>query len=146
MRGIDTLEGMRQLAEEVDANWDGVQAKLERIRDLMVDRRNLIVNLSAEDKGFSGMPPRAPSESCCLRLPACSRAHDLRAGNMLRIAGSSWVKAAVRCGHAAAGCVVRVFALMPDEAGLTSCAIALGELHPAHAHAYRGHPDPGLEG
>jgi Zn-dependent M16 (insulinase) family peptidase len=64
MRGIDTLEGMRQLAEEVDANWDGVQAKLERIRDLMVDRRNLIVNLSAEDKGFSGMPPRAPSGSC----------------------------------------------------------------------------------
>ena len=54
MRGIDTLEGMRKLAEEVDSNWEVVQAKLERIRDLMVDRRNLIVNLSAEDKGFSG--------------------------------------------------------------------------------------------
>jgi len=32
-----------------------VQAKLERIRDLMVDRRNLIVNLSAEDKGFAAV-------------------------------------------------------------------------------------------
>jgi len=55
MRGIDTLEGMRTLAEEVDSNWDAVQAKLERIRDLLVDRRNLIVNLSAEDKGFGAV-------------------------------------------------------------------------------------------
>ena len=55
MRGIDTLEGMRKLAEEVDSNWDAVQAKLERIRDLLVDRRNLIVNLSAEDKGFGAV-------------------------------------------------------------------------------------------
>ena len=43
MRGIDTLDGMRRLAEEVDKNWDGVLAKLLRIRDLLVDRRNLIV-------------------------------------------------------------------------------------------------------
>ena len=52
MRGIDTLEGMRKLAEEVESDWGSVLAKLERIRDLLVDRRNLIVNLSAEDKGF----------------------------------------------------------------------------------------------
>jgi len=55
MRGIDTLEGMRKLAEEVDSDWDSVLAKLERIRDLLVDRRNLIVNLSAEDKGFGAV-------------------------------------------------------------------------------------------
>ena len=55
MRGIETLEGMRELAEEVDSNWEAVQAKLERIRDLLVDRRNLLINLSAEEKGFGAV-------------------------------------------------------------------------------------------
>uniref|UniRef100_A0A7S0EDK3 Peptidase M16C associated domain-containing protein n=2 Tax=Hanusia phi TaxID=3032 RepID=A0A7S0EDK3_9CRYP len=55
MRGIETLDFIRELAKEVDKNWEGVLAKLERIRDLLVNRKNLIVNLSAEDKGFSSL-------------------------------------------------------------------------------------------
>jgi len=55
MRGIDTLEGMRALAEEVESDWDSVLGKLLRLRELLVDRRNLIVNLSAEDKGFASV-------------------------------------------------------------------------------------------
>ena len=68
MRGIETLEGMRKLAEEVDNNWEDVQAKLERIRDLLIDRRNLIVNLSAEDgKGFGAV--QANLEEYIAKMP-----------------------------------------------------------------------------
>jgi len=53
MQGIDTIEDMRKLAEEIDNDWGAVLARLERLRDLLVDRRNLIINLTAEDKGLN---------------------------------------------------------------------------------------------
>jgi len=52
MQGIDTIEDMRKLAEEIDQDWGAVLGRLERLRDLLVDRRNLIINLTAEDKGL----------------------------------------------------------------------------------------------
>ena len=52
MQGIDTIKYMTELAAEIEQDWDAVRARLERLRDLMVDRRNLIVNLSAEEKGL----------------------------------------------------------------------------------------------
>jgi len=55
MQGVDTLADMRQLVEDIDNDWGAVLARLERLRDLLVDRRNLIVNLSAEDKGLSAV-------------------------------------------------------------------------------------------
>lgn len=58
MRGIETLDFLKLLVEEVESDWEAVQAKLERIRALLVDRRNLIVNLSAEDKGFTALQGR----------------------------------------------------------------------------------------
>ena len=55
MQGIDTLADMKQLIEEIDTDWGAVLARLERLRDLLVDRRNLIINLSAEAKGLSAV-------------------------------------------------------------------------------------------
>jgi Zn-dependent M16 (insulinase) family peptidase len=52
MQGMDTIKYMTELAAEIEQDWDAVRARLERLRDLMVDRRNLIVNLSAEEKGL----------------------------------------------------------------------------------------------
>ena len=52
MQGIDTIKYMTELAAEIEQDWDAVRARLERLRDLMVDRRNLIVNLSAEERGL----------------------------------------------------------------------------------------------
>jgi len=55
MQGIDTLQDISKLVEDIDKDWDGVLARLERLRDLLVDRRNLIVNLSAEEKGLNAV-------------------------------------------------------------------------------------------
>jgi hypothetical protein len=78
MRGIDTLDGMRRLAEEVDKNWDGVLAKLLRIRDLLVDRRNLIVRcftgcvaLLALLAAAQSPSPCRPPPPHCLKLSVC---------------------------------------------------------------------------
>jgi len=58
MQGIDTIKEMTDLAAEIDSDWDAVLARLERLRDLLVDRRNLIVNLSAEGKGLDAVQGR----------------------------------------------------------------------------------------
>jgi len=69
MSGVQSLEYIKNLATEVESDWDSVLTKLHTLRDLIVDRRNMVVNLSAENKGFdqiqtqltdyiSGMPLR----------------------------------------------------------------------------------------
>jgi Zn-dependent M16 (insulinase) family peptidase len=80
MQGIDTLEDMRKLVAEIDSNWGGVLAKLERLRDLLVDRRNLIVNLSAEEKGLAAVQSNLENyiNSMPLREGA-TRIHDWKA-------------------------------------------------------------------
>mmetsp|Transcript_27003 Transcript_27003/g.66597 ORF Transcript_27003/g.66597 Transcript_27003/m.66597 type:complete len:313 (-) Transcript_27003:11-949(-) len=55
MSGVEYLLFIRQLAKDVESDWEGVLAKLERIRTLLADRRGMIVNLSAEDKGMSAV-------------------------------------------------------------------------------------------
>ena len=52
MGGIRYLHFIRQLVKDVETDWASVLAKLERIRSLLTDRRNMIINLSAEEKGL----------------------------------------------------------------------------------------------
>ena len=52
MGGIQYLHFIRQLVKEIESDWGAVLSKLERIRTLLMDRRNMIINLSAEDKGM----------------------------------------------------------------------------------------------
>jgi len=52
MGGIQYLHFIRQLVKDIESDWSSVLAKLERIRSLLTDRRKMIINLSAEDKGF----------------------------------------------------------------------------------------------
>jgi len=55
MGGIEYLHFIRELVKDVESDWASVLAKLERIRTLLADRRNLIVNLSAESKGLEAV-------------------------------------------------------------------------------------------
>jgi len=52
MGGIQYLHFIRQLVKDIESDWPSVLAKLERIRNLLTDRRKMIINLSAEEKGF----------------------------------------------------------------------------------------------
>jgi Zn-dependent M16 (insulinase) family peptidase len=53
--GIDYLFFIRDLAKAVESDWDSVLAKLEQIRSFLFNRENMIVNLSAEEKGMSAV-------------------------------------------------------------------------------------------
>lgn len=48
MGGIGHLFFLRQLAQEIDNNWEAVQARLEQIRSLLVNRTTLLVNITAD--------------------------------------------------------------------------------------------------
>ncbi len=52
MGGIEYLHFVRNLVKEIESDWGSVLAKLERIRTLLTNRKNMIINLSAEDKGM----------------------------------------------------------------------------------------------
>ena len=56
-----------------------VLARLERLRDLLVDRRNLIVNLSAEEKGLNAVQKHLETyiQSMPLRSGESLRPHTL---------------------------------------------------------------------
>jgi Zn-dependent M16 (insulinase) family peptidase len=48
MGGVSHLFFLRKLANDVETNWDGVLAKLERIRSTLVDRGSMLCNVTAE--------------------------------------------------------------------------------------------------
>jgi len=52
MGGIEYLHFVRKLVKDIESDWSSVLAKLERIRTLLTNRKNMIINLSAEDKGM----------------------------------------------------------------------------------------------
>ena len=57
INGVDNLFFLRKLAGQIDADWDGVQAKLETIRNLLIDRNRMILNVTAEDRDIHSSLP-----------------------------------------------------------------------------------------
>jgi Zn-dependent M16 (insulinase) family peptidase len=49
INGVDNLFFLRELAESVDSDWAAVQAKLEAMRDLLIDQSRMLVNITAEE-------------------------------------------------------------------------------------------------
>ncbi|MBK8932581.1 MAG: insulinase family protein [Chloroflexi bacterium] len=58
MGGISYLFLLRQLAEEVEKDWPGVLAKLEAVRHLLVNRQNLIVNVTLDAENYARFQPQ----------------------------------------------------------------------------------------
>jgi len=48
MGGISYLMFLRDLVKRIETDWDGVQATLERIRDLLINRAQMVVNVTAD--------------------------------------------------------------------------------------------------
>jgi len=49
MGGVSYLFFLRQLAKDIEADWQGVVERLERIRTLLVNRHAMVVSLTAEE-------------------------------------------------------------------------------------------------
>ncbi|MDZ7266485.1 MAG: insulinase family protein [candidate division KSB1 bacterium] len=57
MDGVNYLFFLRQLAQEVDANWPAVLARLEEIRRRLVNRNGMLCNLTLEEKDWRACEP-----------------------------------------------------------------------------------------
>ncbi len=57
MGGVDYLGALRRLVTELDEDWPGVLAKLEAVRDLVVNRQTLIANVTLDAAGMAAFGP-----------------------------------------------------------------------------------------
>lgn len=55
--GLTSLFFIRQLAEEIETDWAGVQAKLERIRDIVFNRSAAILNVTLDGENWGALQP-----------------------------------------------------------------------------------------
>jgi len=58
MGGISYLFFLRKLAQEVETNWPGVQAVLERIRRMLIDRDALVCNVTTDAGNWRRFEPQ----------------------------------------------------------------------------------------
>lgn len=58
MSGIGYLFALRQLAKDIDKKWDSVLKKLETMRDLLINSRSLICNVTLDAEHWKTFKPR----------------------------------------------------------------------------------------
>ena len=58
MKGIEYLFTLRKLANDIDKNWKSVLKRLETIRDLLIDRRALICNVTLDGENWKTFQPQ----------------------------------------------------------------------------------------
>ncbi len=52
MGGVEHLFFLRELVERIDKDWDSVRADLERVREALINRRAMIVNLTTDAASY----------------------------------------------------------------------------------------------
>ncbi len=57
MSGLDQLFFVRKLAQAVDADWPGVLAKLEQIRQILVNRQAMLANVTLDAANWAKLEP-----------------------------------------------------------------------------------------
>jgi len=58
MGGLAYLPFLRRLAEQVDSDWPGVVAALERMRGALVDRSTMLANVTAQASDWAAVRPQ----------------------------------------------------------------------------------------
>ena len=61
MKGIGYLFALRELANDIDKKWKSVLKKLETIRELLINRRALICNVTLDAKNWQAFRPQLES-------------------------------------------------------------------------------------
>jgi Zn-dependent M16 (insulinase) family peptidase len=68
--GVSFLIFLRRLAREIETSWDDVLDALETIRQTLINRRNMIVNVTLEEGAWDGFKP--PLDHFLDQLPDAS--------------------------------------------------------------------------
>jgi Zn-dependent M16 (insulinase) family peptidase len=58
MNGVSYLFFLRKLAKDVDEDWPGVLAHLEEMRNILLNRNAMLVNVTLDEAGWSDFQPR----------------------------------------------------------------------------------------
>ena len=61
MKGIGYLFALRELANDVDKKWKSVLQKLEKVRELLINRNALICNITLDAENWRGFQPQLES-------------------------------------------------------------------------------------
>ena len=76
MKGIGYLFTLRELANDIDKKWKSVLKKLETIRELLINRRALICNVTLDAENWKTFQPQF--DSFLAALPAKNQTFQLR--------------------------------------------------------------------
>jgi hypothetical protein len=57
MQGVSYLFFLRELSRKVDEDWPAVLASLEHLRERLVNRRNMLINVTCDGEGWSNFEP-----------------------------------------------------------------------------------------
>ena len=71
---------LRELIERIDSDWAAVEAALEAIRDLLIDRGSMVANVTAEAEASERLPAaaRAASSAACRSVPGGAQSWPVR--------------------------------------------------------------------
>ena len=58
MSGISYLFFLRELIQEVEGDWDRVQARMRSVLDRLLDRASLVVNVTTDQEHFTALEPK----------------------------------------------------------------------------------------
>jgi Zn-dependent M16 (insulinase) family peptidase len=58
MGGLGQLFFLRQLAQDVQEDWPSVREKLEQVRDVLVNRNNMLCNVTVDDANWTTVRPQ----------------------------------------------------------------------------------------
>jgi Zn-dependent M16 (insulinase) family peptidase len=61
MKGIGYLYALRELADDVEKRWKSVLKKLETMRELLINRKALIANVTLDGENWKGFQPQFES-------------------------------------------------------------------------------------
>ncbi len=75
MEGIDFLFFLRELAEKIDEDWASVLADLELARELLVNRSNLLLNVTCEAANWREIRPQLSALAAALPKQKPYKAH-----------------------------------------------------------------------
>ncbi len=59
--GVSSLFFLRQLAQEIESDWPGILAKLERIRTILLNRNAMLCNITVDGEGWDTIRPALDS-------------------------------------------------------------------------------------
>jgi Zn-dependent M16 (insulinase) family peptidase len=68
MSGVDYLLFLRNLSRQVESNWDAVRAALEKLRQVLIDRAGMIVNVTCDATSWRRFEPQLPAFLTALPL------------------------------------------------------------------------------